>query len=71
MDKDNSCPKGKEQSITFLHVKIEKKNYDIDKIDDLVRKSVEIMKFWKLWKKKRTRDRKSITTAELSHQIFK
>ena len=66
MEEDESFPKEKEQSITFLHVKIERKNYDIDKIYDLVRKSVEMMQFWKLWKKKRTRDRKSITTAELS-----
>ena len=67
MEEDESCPKEKEQSITFLQVKIEKKKYDIDKINDLVRKSVEIMQFWKLWKKKQTRDRKSITTAELSY----
>ena len=37
MEEDKGCPKEKEQSITFLHVKIERKNYDIDKIDDLVR----------------------------------
>ena len=43
MDEDDSCPKENRQSITFLYVKIERKNYDIDKIDDLVRKSVEIM----------------------------
>ena len=41
MKEDESCPKEKEQSITFLHVKIERKNYDIDKINDLVRKSVK------------------------------
>ena len=39
-------PKEKKQSIIFLHVKIERKNYDSDKIDDLVRKSVEMMQFW-------------------------
>ena len=48
MEEDENCPKEKEQSTTFLHVKIERRNYDIEKIDDLVRKSVEIMQFWKL-----------------------
>ena len=43
MDKDESFQKEKEQSITLLYIKIERKNYDIDKIDDLVQKSVEIM----------------------------
>ena len=40
MEEDESCPKEKEQSITFLQVKIEKKKYDIDKINDLVQKFV-------------------------------
>ena len=53
MEEDKSCPKEKEQSITFLHFKIERKIYDFDKIDDLVRKTVS--RNWE--KKKRTRDR--------------